>query len=216
MYEGSLGRFNEEADAEIRDKYKTLKTYYRKNGDFDLDTLDREIIKAHKDSDLIILDHLHYVDLDSKSNENSEMSKLLKKLRHLTLVLGIPIICIAHLKKGSAKTLVPELDDFHGSSEITKIATTCLMLAPCRNFTATDLGYEGGLPTFMRIAKFRLGGERTGTVGMAFYDRNTGNYLDKYAVGRLNFSETKWTPNTDRPPYWAKRNHLISDISEVE
>jgi len=216
-YKLTLDKFSDEADEVIKAKYKTLRTYYRVRGDFSIDDLDREVMKVYKESDLIIIDHLHYIDLDSKSgNDNSEMGRLLKKLRYLTLVLGVPILCIAHLRKGASKNIVPELDDFHGSSEITKIATTCIMLAPCKEFVSADPDQDTGLATFVRIAKFRLDGSRTGYVGVGFYDRNRGMYSSKYAIGRLNFAETKWSPLKSIWPYWTTETNLIKDVQEAD
>jgi len=215
-YKETLDKFSDEVDEEIKKKYSTLSTYYRVRGDFDIDTLDREVMKVHKNSDLIIIDHLHYIDLDGKdSNKNDEMGKLLKKLRYLTLVLGIPILCIAHLRKGASKNIVPELDDFHGSSEITKIATTCIMLAPCKEFVCSDPDQDISSATFIRVAKFRLDGSRTGYVGVGFYDRNRGMYSQKYSIGRLNFAETKWIPLKAMWPYWSTEANLIKEVQEA-
>jgi replicative DNA helicase len=215
-YKDSLDtpEYKARADAEFLRNYSTLKTYYRVRGDFGINDLDREVMKVHKDSDLIILDHLHFVDLDGK-DENREQKKLVTRLRQLALELGVPILCIAHLKKGASKNLVPELDDFMGSSDISKIATTCITLAPCHEFNTSDPRVRGSA-TFMRIAKFRLDGTRTPFVGIGFYDKSIGAYRQEYCIGKLNYAENKWIPARDYMPYWAKIEDVITDVSEVE
>jgi len=215
-YKDSLDRddYTLRAEAEYAKDYSTLKTYYRVSGDFGINDLDREILRIHTDVDLIIIDHLHYFDLEGE-NENLQMKKLVKRLRSMALCLGIPILCIAHLKKIGVNSLIPSMNDFHGSSDITKIATTCIMLSSCDGFVPTEDGTSHGISTFVRIAKFRLDGTRTKYVGMALYDKQKGCYLDKYAIGQLNLAETAWTPMTGNPPYWVNAKNVLKEISEV-
>lgn len=206
-----LDAYKAEAEAYFDQNLSTLRTYYRTRSDFTVESLKREILRSAKDTDLFILDHLHYVDLES-DNENSEMSKLTKALRDLVLLTNVPVIAVAHLKKeGSERKLLPELKDFHGTSNLQKIATTAIMLGRAHGIISTSP--EGqGTPTYFRIAKCRLEGDRMYNVAVNFYDKNNGGYHDKYAIGHLNFGETKWIALKDGKPFWAK-SATVDDIS---
>ena len=189
-----------------------LKTYYRVQGDFGAEDLEREVYAVRNDADLIVVDHLHYMDLDDDENENRAMKLLVKKLRDLALVVGIPIVVVAHLRKGTGRPLIPSLEDFHGSSDIVKIATTAILFGPAREVVSSDSRTTGGA-TFMHVAKCRVDGSRTGEVGLAFFDYEQGRYRDAYAIGRMNGSCTNWTALTGgSKPHWAK-NATIEDVS---
>lgn len=214
-----LEAYGDDAEAVFERDYKTLKTFYRVRGDFAIEDLDREIMRVHKDSDLIILDHIHYVDLDG-DDENREMNRLMKKLRDLSIALGVPIIAVAHLKKASSKAaaLVPDFNDYHGASGISKIATVGIMLAPGSGTVAAVDSRAVGTPTFVRIVKCRVGGDRLVNVAVMFYADEIGTYRDDYALGHLNFAETKWSPHKGLPPHWADPEHggrcTVQDIGE--
>lgn len=211
--EKRLAKFSKSVEEEFHDTYNTLKTYYRIKNDFGLPDLDREVLKIFDETELIIIDHLQYFDSDGK-NENHDMKMLVKKLRHLALGLGKPILAISHLRKDSGQTLAPGLDDFHGSSDITKIATTAIMLAPAWGFSAGDIRANGS-PTFIRIVKNRLGSDRVATTGVAFYDRAEGTYTPYYALGRFNAHDTLWKAQKENFPIWADGHHLLKSANDV-
>lgn len=216
--ENLLQPYRKEVELEFEDKYKTLKTYYRQASDFGIGDMEREILKAHKEADLIVIDHLHYVDFDGDDrSENQEMHKLVKNINRLTLSLNIPVVCIAHIRKGNGKTIVPSLDDVHGSSNIVKIARAVIMLAPAHGIVTGDASAGGSSisPTYIRVVKSRLDSNPLHYTATCFYDGELGTYRKPYALGRLNLHETKWTPLKAAPPYWATDASII-DISEAE
>ncbi len=202
--------YEDEAEATFKKGYETLKTYYRCRDDFGLTELEQNILEVYKNTDLFVLDHLHYLDLGDGENENRSMKNFMQKLRFLTTSLHKPVIAIAHLKKGASANVVPEMDDYMGSSDISKICTTAIMLAPAHGIVATNEAATGN-GTFMRIVKFRLDGSRTYNVGLGFFDNETGTYKPDYALGRLNYAETKWTCLKEGYPPWAK-NGTLRDI----
>ena len=79
--------------------------------------------------DLIVVDHLHYVDGDDDENEHKSLGDTVKAIRDVSLRIGRPIVLIAHLRKrdARAKQLVATLDDFHGSSNVVKICTQAII-----------------------------------------------------------------------------------------
>jgi replicative DNA helicase len=209
------GPYGKIVEKEFAEKYENFKTYYRSSGDFNANTLDRQIILNKDDADLIVVDHLQYIDIDPKGNEIAETTSLVKRMRDLSLVLGIPILVVAHLRKGSGgDSLVPDLDDFYGSGNVTKIATTVITLASCHE-PPTGVTLPPGAATYIRVPKLRQDGSRTQFTGICFFDRYRGKYLEPYCVGRLNFSGTKWIPLTGEIPQWADSENVIMGSQEV-
>lgn len=220
-YEVEFDRFDAEANAEIARDYATLETIYRSGGDYSMKELERDIMRLAPHTDLIIVDHLHYIDITGE-NENFEVTQIMKGLRDMALVLGKPIVLVAHMRKtmGGRKNapLCPDVEDFHGSGNIIKIATTAIILAPCYDaeFTnnldlpdsfwddpATKASRTPLWPTYIRVAKFRLDGAITRFCAVGFYDAALGSYRKEYALGRLVSNDAHWEPEKSRL-YWAE------------
>lgn len=208
----------EEGALRIMQGYSTLSTLYRLGGDYGINELERDIIRVAPTVDLIIIDHFHYVDLDG-DNENLAMKNLIKKCRDLVLGLNVPIIGVAHLKKsqrGKYAPLVPDVEDFHGSSDLIKIPTTSIMLAPCYSVQWRDpkaADFADTWPTFIKLHKCRLDGSRMRYTGISLFDPAMGTYRPEYAIGHLTSGDTHWEPVTKttnpRKPYWAESGNLI-------
>jgi replicative DNA helicase len=223
-YEDIFGKWDETVNRMIAKDYATLNTIYRSGGNYSMKELERDITRLATNTDLIIVDHLHYIDIDG-DNENHEVTEIMKNLRDLAIMLGKPIVLVAHMRKtmGGKKNapLVPDLEDFHGASNITKIATTCIILAPCYDaeFTgirpdsfyddpATKQSVTSTLwPTYIRVAKFRLDGAITRHTAVAFFDSALGAYREEYAVGRLVANDCHWEPEKYHP-YWATHGSI--------
>lgn len=208
-----LGKYNQQVNDHMKKWLKNLRTFYRTNGDFGVDELEKAIVKVAKDSDLIIVDHLHYIDVDG-DNENREYKRIVKKLRDLVLGFSKPIIVVAHLRKtfGRNAPLVPQLEDFHGSSDIGKIATTAIILGPAKgHVTPIDPHLKSTWPTFMRISKCRLDGSRLYYVGVGYYDARTGRYRDNYSIGHLAHGDTEWymIDPESRPEFSRERGSVL-------
>lgn len=186
--EGICGSFNAYADQQILEKLATLQTFYR-GAQFTAETLQRRVQEVHERSSLIIVDHLHYIDSDDE-NENRALGDAVKAIRDISLRIGVPIILVAHLRKRDqrAKQVVADLDDFHGSSNITKIATQVIAIERASNIEAEKWWQS---PTFMSIPKDRRGG-RCPYVALAMFDRRTRSYSNSYALGRV--SGQQWEP----------------------
>jgi hypothetical protein len=145
-------------------------------------------------ADLIILDHLHYVDLDNDES-NAEMKSLLKTIKAAALVTRVPCVAVSHLRKrdGNSRKDIAELDDFHGSSDITKISTKCILMQ------AGELDAEGNSITYIHASKNRHGGERTKYLAAVRFNPRTNAYLPDVALfGVSNGKITK----TASKPYW--------------
>lgn len=171
-----LDQYEDEANKVMYDNhsYANIYTYY-KDGDFGLDQFVKmfSIIDAH--ADLVIVDHIHYFDLFGP-NHNEELEKIMKKIRQLTQTLNIPVILIAHLRKlanGQDRKLLPDISDFHGSSELSKVCTRAIMLSS-GGYSEEHKGYI----TYIKAVKNRWSGSRTKTVGRIIFDPSCDRYND--------------------------------------
>jgi len=201
-YDEKLGTLTSEADRVIASEYKTLSTYYRAR-DFTHADIKRLFLAIRNDTDLIILDHLHYVDAMDGTSENASQKEIVKVIRDCALAIGVPIIVVAHLRKrATRKTLLPEVDDVMGSSDIVKPATRVILVAP-----ALDKAPVGSLyPTYMAVEKDRLCGASR-YVAQIDYDIRAGRYGDGYYLGTIDMmGESFQTMDmATNAPAWAKR-----------
>ena len=197
-----------EADKWIQHNLKTLYTLYR-GTDFKVDDLDRHFRSTRGQADLIILDHLHYVDSDDP-NENRAVKDIVKRIRDNSLAIGVPVIVVAHLRKRDRgrPRLVPDIDDFHGASDIVKIATAAIMLSRARDQESLQPWVAN---TYMQVTKSRRGGACP-FVAMLGYDLRRNAYERQYMLGRLNLAgtEVKFL-SKDEYPAWAVNGGNVAD-----
>jgi energy-coupling factor transporter ATP-binding protein EcfA2 len=207
-YRGKLedifGNLNEQAERAFALEYRNLFTYYR-GSKFDHEDIKRLFLAIQSDAELIILDHLHYVDIEDE-NENRGFKKTVKMIRDVALGIGRPVILVVHLRKRDmrSKSIVPDIEMVHGSSDIAKICTRAIMIAPARSMQHTDPGMSN---TFFYVPKDRVGGA-TGLVALCTFDRNLRNYASEYALGRMSFDGSEFEPlEREQIPRWARRAH---------
>lgn len=208
-------------DAEIYKDYainfnENLKIYELTSG-FDIDGLlsslidfynfDRAMfedgsLKAGFGLDLIIIDHLQYFDLTQGENEIQTTTKILKEVKKIADMYKIPVVLISHLRKKTKDRGLPDQEDFYGSSNIPKIASMAITIAPDKeNFNLS----EGIYPTFFRIVKSRTGISSNFAIKCDFHSR-TRMYSDKYDLYRVNnFNAVDSEPLTEyEKPEWAR------------
>lgn len=209
-FEADLGKVEDEIDILMKDLYPNLWTYYRP-GDFTIHEFERQFLAIQDNTDLVVIDHLHYFDFEDDQNENRAMKATVKKIRDLAILVGKPVILVAHMRKSDRrlKQVVPDLDDFHGSSDIAKIATKAVILAP----GPRELSQGNVWPTYMRVAKCRIDGARTKFIGLSGFNANTNKYNKHYYLGRLSPGEDQFEgiKSFSDFPYWAKSTQLFTD-----
>lgn len=180
--------------------FSSLFTFY-KGEKFGIDDFIESVIVASDCTDLIIVDHVHYFDLE-ETNENKEMKKIASTARTLALENNIPIILISHLRKRDKANsdLVANLDEFHGSSDLYKIATKVI------TFAGGSYVLGGGFETFFRIPKNRTDGGVTRFLGRTVFSPKKGAYEKDYRLGHANLQ--KGSNFDELPenlcPTWAK------------
>jgi hypothetical protein len=186
----------EERFAELRG----LHTYYR-GALFTVGEMDKLFRAIRDQCDLIVLDHLHYIDSPDETNELRAQKEITKRIRDLAISLGVPVLVVAHLRKRDRASLgevVPDLEEFMGSSDIAKIATSCIMLAAAPR-------PEGAITwgTYVHIAKDRLDG-RNHYIGKVFWNPRRNAYEPEYRIGRIDIATSAWNEITANWPRWAQ------------
>lgn len=163
---------------EFEQKYQNLYLYYKQDK-FGIQELIESVIYASKETDLIIIDHVHYFDLED-DNENRGMKEIAKTVRSLCIEEKKPIVLVAHLRKRDKNNeeLVAGLDEFHGSSDLTKIATKVI------TFSGGPPDKDGRYETYFRIPKSRIDGVVSRFSGKELFDPKTGGYVSGvYDIG---------------------------------
>jgi len=212
-----------ETDNIISDEYSGLDCFYRDLTDkhFGINELKKLIEDTHHETDLYIIDHLHFFNLDG-DNENKAMKDLLYAMRDTVLIYKRPIVLISHIRKRGKldNSIVPTLDDLHGSSDIVKTGTKIAFIAPYFGEDIPQDGYK--YPTIFYCGKNRRLGSIAHYAGIQYYDARDNNYSNDLFVGKINNTCTKFTPiktMADLPPWARKRvdyEFLRFDFCEKE
>jgi hypothetical protein len=217
-----LAPYRPKALAEFDESLSTLQTYYRARNFFGTADFERQASELGKQVDLIVLDHIHYVDLDGK-DENRELTVLMKTVSDVSRHIGVPFVIVAHLRKaaaGSTKvSLVPDMDEYHGASGLSKIATGAVMLAraPAMDLRGSDIRTIGDA-TLQRVVKSRThGGAAMKHIALSWFDRRRSCYGDAYGLGELTFGGMSWRSLKEEAkiPRWAK-HEVILDLGDIK
>lgn len=206
-WKNQLFDIEQEVKKEMKDKYGKYFVQYKKQ-DFTSDKLISEMNLLKGKADLIVIDHFHF--LDFSENENKSMTDAAKKIQDTAFQIGIPVILVAHIRKTDKKlsALVPDIEDFHGTSNLAKICTKAIMLAPAyEHQKSTTL-----MPTYVRAAKFREDMSRCVYVGLIDFDITQQSYGEDFAVGKLSGDGKtfKQIDNNNDRPYWIQENKELN------
>lgn len=202
-----LGKFNLVLDPYTKQVEQMLESYEGLNihyggHEFTSDDLITRIMGIHEETDLIIVDHVHYFDYEAKTTENEALKKIAKTARRISQLIKKPIILVAHLRKKDkmSKELVPGIEEFHGSSDLTKIATKVITLA------IGNMVGPGIVENYMRVVKNRFDGSVKGYTALMHYNFKRGCYDPKCCIGRLDKGGSVFVEVKDEQdkPYWAR------------
>lgn len=196
-----LDRYESLASDFCEKTFGALFTFY-KLSTFNVDALNQEVGLVSNETDLIIVDHVHYFDWDD-DNDNRAVKKIAMAARDLCLTAGKPMILVSHLRKRdrAMKELVAGLDEFHGSSELYKIATKVITLAS----GGPVHGEPGKFKTYFRTPKNRMDGGCTRYLAETIFDAKRGQYESKYKLGWSNAIDFGEIDPAERPD-WARRS----------
>jgi replicative DNA helicase len=154
-----------------------------------VDTLSEKIIWcATHGIELIIVDHLDYLDRDNPNeSDNAHITELMKAIR-TAQEAGSAVVAFSHLRKPIGKVedlIVPNENEFIGSSNKVKQATQVIMFAP-----ANDGDEEDGYGTWCCIRKNRNGGIKNQAAKLFFLPA-TESYKPEYEIYTINYAGTK-------------------------
>ncbi len=176
---------------------------YYKSGDYGVDDFVKQVMSIAHKTEMIIVDHIHYFDFDDE-NENRAIKKIAKTARTLALELNKPIILIGHLRKKDrmSNEIVAGLEEFHGSSDLYKIASKVVTVAPGSKVINHPSAYE----TYFRVPKDRIDGSATRFSARCVFNAARGTYEPEYNIGFANQSRDVGFKELDRDlrPEWAK------------
>lgn len=168
------------------------KNVYRQD-DYGIKKIKEDIIRsAEAGIELIIIDHLDYIDKDNPNeNDNSHITELMKTIRQAQDIFKVAVIAVSHLRKSNGKEppVVPNMDEFIGSSNKVKQSTAVIMIAP------DDSSNENAVvdhlkATWCCVRKLRNGGIDNKTARL-YFNKKTGSYEQKYDICKVNYSGTE-------------------------
>jgi len=146
-----FSKIEDQVLSEMDDNLKNNLMIYNKSEKTNLWFLKSIIEKSKDDFDMFIIDHLHYIHLDTQ-NENREIWEIMRELKLITDVIQKPVVLISHLRK--RKTIEnPTEYDLYWSSNIAKEATTILLL--CKDKDYNKWYQKNESPTRLILAKSR-------------------------------------------------------------
>lgn len=207
-----LGEFEAGVDEELSQRFKNLHVYYRTES-FGMVEFETAMHLICPEADLIVIDHLHHFDLETE-NEISEIKRTVKQMRDITMFFRKPTVLVAHVRKTDKRfeTLTPELEDIYGSSEISKVCTKAIALAPAKN--ARVDGKPHLLLTHIKILKNRLDGSTTRYVASCPFNIQTNSYEQEYLIGREVYGKNEFKElEHSEWPAWAE--HANSGAGEA-
>lgn len=139
--------------------------------------------------DLVIIDHLDYVDKDNpRDDENTHVTELMKAIRSTQSRTNIPIIAFSHLRKmtyGKQRCIIPSMDDFIGTSNKVKQATQVIMFAPDEESNMTNF-MSPYRRTWCCVRKDRMGGWKNEAAKLK-YNMFNGQYEEEYELFGTNY-----------------------------
>lgn len=188
------------------DALDKLMIRYRGREPFTVEQFEKEMSWA-KSAELVVVDHFHHFDLEP-GPELEAHKRLAKLIRDLAYLYGVPVLLVAHMRKSDRKfmTPCPELDEFYGTSEITKNATTTITIGKGpRHEPPPGAGpeHDNCWTTFFRVAKLRTDGNRARYVAATPFNASQGIYLSDFALG--DFEGGKFAAlAASELPHWAR------------
>lgn len=200
-----IGRYNvawekyEHALEREAEKLSNLNTYYRTDR-FGINEFTKLVFSLGERTDLVVVDHIHYFDTDQE-NENRALHEITKGIRDVAQIQSVPVVLVGHLRKKDRRSaqVVPDIEDFHGSSNIGKIATKAVILAPGPAVSPTRF------ETFVRIDKCRQDSSLNRYVGKAIYRTDINDYEDGFTIGKLAADGTSWKALANEEyPHWLR------------
>lgn len=193
-------KYEAQVDPIYKEKTAKLYTHYMQKTEFTIIDLVDLMDDVQQSADVCIIDHLHYFDLVGSTNDMQGIKQLMKRVRQINLEYKIPFVMAAHLRK-DVDTVVPNVEDFMGSSDIPKIATSAILIAPKPD--SYNPAY-GTVTTLFSVPKLR-GGGGTRLLGEVDFSISHQMYLPTYTLSTQSTKGDKiYALERENYPRWAK------------
>lgn len=174
-----------------------------KEGRYSADDFVRDFEATSEQTDVVIIDHLHYFDMMGTS-ESEGLKAAVHSIRNSALRRGKPVVLLVHLRKSNRPTsekMTPALDDIHGHSDIAKVATGILLMSSVApGILPTPIG---SYPTYFHIAKSRRAGEVVNYAGIVGFNAKRNEYVEQYFPAQTSlFFDPKLITDPKSVPRW--------------
>lgn len=146
------------------------------SGLYKIENLITDLDRAkNQGANVIILDHLDFIDADDTQIASSQ-TFMMQTIKTFVETNKIPMIAFSQLsKKIDKRVIIPEYNDFYGSSNKSKMATSIIMIQ--RDFDNT-IASENKYSTYFVVRKDRYG-SNTNVGERIYFDSKRGKYEDK-------------------------------------
>lgn len=142
----------------------------------------KELIKSisvlPEKNDLLVIDHLHFMEKDTKNGTTSAIDQMIIDVQNMAKTLQIPVLVVSHLRKLNEER-EPTLDDLRDSSSLSQVPSVVVQL-----FTEKD---EGGVK-YKKKGSFLIRKNRiTGKMKRLSYEiTESGNVnIEKYVYQKI-------------------------------
>ncbi len=201
-------KYGAQIKANLRPLLMRLHVLYKGRGDFTVLNLSQQLEALASTSNMVILDHIHMVDEDRGTTEMQGQKRTIQTLRDLALESRLPVCVVSHVRKkaqGERGVVMPGVEDLHGSSALSKVATEVVLFARDWNAPQPRKHLSG---TLVSVVKDRRGRGSEKRVARIYYDMSSGTYEDTYQVGSLVWDRDArgqvWQPSPlNQIPEWA-------------
>jgi hypothetical protein len=209
--EPALAPFVAAAVEELREHLANVRVRYQVGADaFSVRDIYPELSRAAKESDLVILDHIHYISAAGEKDRNEAQIRMASDLRRVTDETGTPIVVAAQFRKpdGAKKyrPLLPDEHDLRGASELPQMFNNIVVWGPAPDdeskglvMTPTAVALRAHGRTLMRVVKSREDSEAKRVTGLLLWDYQARAYHQNYALGRLVAHDARWEATPERP-----------------
>lgn len=200
--------YRENVSLKTQSQLANVMIIYKKHN-FTVETLLQAKDEAiSKGADFILIDHAHYFDYDLE-NESQSLTNIVRACRDISQVDGLPVVLVAQLRKkqNNENRILPEIDDFHGTSNLTRIPNTTILFA-----SGTYSAREGVSETFVHVPKARFGDTVKFFDAKMFFDIRSRKYLDHYVIGKCRGPKFEEYAKLQQPE-WAYNARSQKEIS---
>lgn len=211
-HRGYYGDALDGLEAQVREKFETI----TKNITFIYprevrpDTLCLDIESRIQDGyALFVVDHLHA--LEYGDDEYEGIKRALKLCDKVVNEQKTAMIMASHLRKGDKfRSGFPDLNELHGSSEISKKATGVFLIGPHSGGAFDADKFQS--PTLFQAPKFRLDGGVKSWFGLHRFDIRSRKFSADYILMRRTFDKSKesFEAHTGDKPQWARRGRCLN------